>query len=398
MQTIPLQLKRNQDSRLKFGHCWVYSNEIDTQATPIKELEPGQPVEILNGKKKWMGSGYMNPHSLICARIVSRDRKHPFSSSLLVHRLKVALSLRERLYSKPYYRLVFGESDGLPGLVIDRFGDYLVIQMTTAGMELMKQEVIAAVMKVFRPTGIYLRNDVAIRAMEKLDLYTEDVLGNWPESLEMEEFSARFQLPSLGGQKTGWFYDQAFNRQRMTQYVKGLRVLDVCSYIGAWGIQAAVNGASEVFCVDASEKALDAVEQNAVLNGVESKVATVHGDAFDALRELRAAGEHFDVVLLDPPAFIKRKKDQKAGELAYRRLNQLAIPLLSKDGLLITSSCSHHLAEDRLLQVVQKAARHTDRSVQLLERGFQAPDHPVHPAMPETAYLKSLTLRVLPSF
>jgi len=398
MQTVPLQLKRNQDSRLRFGHCWVYSNEIDTQVTPFNALQPGQPVEIFNDKKKWMGSGYVNPHSLICARIVSRDRKHPFSPSLLVHRLKVALSLRERLYPKPYYRLVFGESDGLPGLVIDRFGDNLVIQITTAGMEQMKQDVIAAAMKVLRPTAIYLRNDVAIRSLEGLELYTEDVLGTWPEVIEIEEFSTRFQIPSSGGQKTGWFYDQAFNRQRMTPYVKGARVLDVCSYIGAWGVQAAVHGAEDVFCVDASEKALDAVAQNAALNGVESKVATVQGDAFDALRELRAAGERFDVVLLDPPAFIKRKKDQKAGEQAYRKLNQLGLPLLSKDGILITSSCSHHMSEDRLLQVVQKAARHTDRSVQLLERGFQAPDHPVHGAMPETAYLKSLTFRVLPSF
>ncbi len=398
MQTVPVQLKRNQDSRLRFGHCWVYSNEIDTKETPFSDLLPGQPVEVFNDKKKWMGSGYVNPHSLICARIVSRDRKHPFSPSLLVHRLKVALSLRERLYSKPYYRLIFGESDGLPGLVIDRFGDCLVIQITTAGMELMKQEVIAAVMKVLRPSAIYLRNDVAIRTLEGLELYTEDVMDSWPEMLELEEFSTRFQLPSASGQKTGWFYDQAFNRQRMTRYVKGLRVLDVCSYIGAWGVQAAVHGASDVFCVDSSEKALDAVAQNAALNGVESKVATLHGDAFDALKELRAAGEHFDVILLDPPAFIKRKKDQKAGEQAYRRLNQLALPLLSKDGILITSSCSHHMSEERLIQVVQQAARHTDRSVQLIERGFQAPDHPQHPAMPETTYLKSLTFRVLPSF
>jgi len=398
MQTVPLQLKRNQDSRLRFGHCWVYSNEIDTKMTPISELQSGQPVEIFNDKKRWMGSGYANPHSLISARIVSRDRKHPFSPSLLVHRLKVALSLRDRLYSTPYYRLVFGESDGLPGLVIDRFDSCLVIQITTAGMELMKQEVIAAAMKVLRPTAIYLRNDVAIRSLEGLELYTEDVMDSWPEVVELEEFSTRFQLPSVGGQKTGWFYDQALNRQRMVRYVNGMRVLDVCSYIGAWGIQAAVHGATDVFCVDSSEKALDAVEQNAALNGVESKVATLHGDAFDALRELRAAGEHFDVILLDPPAFIKRKKDQKAGEQAYRRLNQLALPLLSKDGILITSSCSHHMPEQKLLQVVQQAARHTDRSVQLLERGFQAPDHPQHPAMPETTYLKSLTFRVLPSF
>jgi 23S rRNA (cytosine1962-C5)-methyltransferase len=175
-------------------------------------------------------------------------------------------------------------------------------------------------------------------------------------------------------------------------------VLDVCSYVGAWGVQAAVQGASEVYCVDASESALDSVASNALRNGVADRVAGLQGDAFDALRELRAANERFDLVILDPPAFIKRRKDIKEGELAYRRLNQLALQLLSRDGMLITSSCSHHMSSDRLLQVVQQASRHVDRSLQLLEQGGQSADHPVHPAMPETAYLKTFYLRVLPVF
>lgn len=398
MNFAPLRLKKNEDRRLRAGHCWIYSNEIDSSITPLKSLEPGQPVEIFSDREKLLGTGYVNPHSLICARLVSRDRQHPLSGSLIVHRLKVALGLRERLYVKPYYRLLFGESDGLPGLVIDRFGDHLVIQITTAGMERLKAEILAAVVKVLRPVGVLFRNDSPARELEGLELYVEDALGGWPEVLAVEEHGVRFMVPSQEGQKTGWFFDQAANRGRMIPYIKDRRVLDVCSYIGAWGVQAAVKGASEVICVDASGSALDAVDRNAAENGVAERVAGLQGDAFDALRELRQAHERFDVVLVDPPAFIKRKKDTKEGVLAYRRLNQLALQVLSKDGILVSSSCSHHMGEEALLHEIQQAARHTDRSLQLLERGFQAPDHPVHPAIPETAYLKTFYLRVLPSF
>ncbi|MEJ1340104.1 MAG: class I SAM-dependent rRNA methyltransferase [Candidatus Sedimenticola sp. (ex Thyasira tokunagai)] len=398
MNAIPLRLKKNLDRRLRAGHCWVYSNEVDTAATPLKEMAPGQSVDILSHQGKWLGSGYANPHSLICARLVSRDREHPLTASLLVHRLKMALGLRRRLFAKAYYRLVFGESDGLPGLVVDRFGDYLVVQITTAGMEQMKQEIVAALEKVVKPTAVLFRNDTQIREMEGLERYVEPALGDWPEQLEVEENGVHFQVPSREGQKTGWFFDQAANRQRMAPYVGGKRVLDVCSYVGAWGVQAAAQGATDVLCVDASATALDAVDANAALNGVTEKVAGLQGDAFDALRELRAERQRFDVVMLDPPAFIKRRKDIKEGTLAYRRLNQLGLQLLSRDGMLVTSSCSHHMSRDSLLQVVQQAARHTDRSLQLLEQGQQGPDHPIHPAMPETAYLKAFYLRVLPAF
>lgn len=398
MNFAPLRLKKNEDRRLRAGHCWIYSNEIDTAITPLKSLQPGQPVEIFSDRGKLLGTGYVNPHSLISVRLVSRDHRHPLSGSLIVHRLKVALSLRERLYAKPFYRLLFGESDGLPGLVIDRFDDYLVIQITTAGMERLKDEILAAVVKVLRPAGVLFRNDSPARELEGLDCYVEDALGGWPEMLTVEEHGVRFNLPGEAGQKTGWFFDQAANRGRMIPYIKDKRVLDVCSYVGAWGVQAAVKGASEVICVDASSAALDTVDLNARENGVAEQVAGLHGDAFEALKELRQAHERFDVVLVDPPAFIKRKKDTKEGVLAYRRLNQLALQVLNRDGILVSSSCSHHMGAEALLHEIQQAARHTDRSLQLLERGFQAPDHPVHPAIPETAYLKAFYLRVLPSF
>ena len=398
MNLAPLRLKKDQDRRLRFGHCWIYSNEVDTQATPLKAFEPGQLVDIFNHQEKWVGSGYVNPHSLICARLVSRDKEHPLSESLIVHRLNIALSLRERFYKTPHYRLVFGESDGLPGLVVDRFGDYLVVQITTAGMERMKAEILAALQKVVKPAGVLFRNDSSVREMEALEFYVEKAGDAFPELLDVQENGLSFQVVAEGGQKTGWFYDQAFNRQRLTPYVTGARVLDVFSYVGAWGVQAAAHGAEQVLCVDASKPALDAVESNAQLNAVAEKVQVHRGDAFEVMRELRSSQERFDVVLVDPPAFIKRRKDMKEGELAYRRINQLALQLLARDGILVSSSCSHHMSRDGLLQLTQQAGRHTDRSLQLLEQGYQSPDHPIHPAMPETAYLKTFYFRSLPAF
>ncbi len=398
MSTAQLRLNKNQDRRLRFGHCWIYSNEVDTKATPLKGMEPGQAVDIVNHQGKWLGSGYANPHSLICARLVSRDREHPLTGSLLVHRLKIALSLRERMHTKPYYRLVFGESDGLPGLVVDRYGDLIVAQITTAGMERMKAEVVAAIEKVLKPVGILLRNDSSIRGQEGLDQYIELAAGKMPELLTLEEGGLKFQVQAQEGQKTGWFFDQADNRARMARYIRGGRVLDVCSYVGAWGVQAAAMGAEEVVCVDSSAGALEMVQANAALNDMSNKVSTERANAFDALRDLRSEREHFDLIILDPPAFIKRRKDTKEGTLAYKRLNQAAMQLLSKDGILITSSCSHHMSQENLLQLVQQAGRHNDRFVQLLEQGQQATDHPIHPAIPETAYLKTFYLRVLPSF
>ena len=398
MQLASLRLKKDQDRRLRFGHCWIYSNEVDTQATPLQGLEAGQPAEFLNHQGKWIGSGYLNPHSLICGRLVSRDREHRLSGSLIVHRLKIALALRKRLYPLPYYRLVFGESDGLPGLVIDRYGDLLVLQITTAGMERLLEEIVRAVEKVLRPVGVILRNDTEVRKAEGLESRVEMISGVLPDALEVEEGGLRFRIPATSGQKTGWFFDQAFNRERMRRYLPAERVLDVCSYLGSWALQAAVQGAEQVLCVDVSRPALEGLQENAALNGMTERISVLPGDAFDILKGLCEERERFDLVLLDPPAFIKRRKDMKQGTLAYRRLNQLALRLLSKDGVLITSSCSYHLPAANFLQLLQQAGRHLDRSLQLLEQGAQSPDHPIHPAMPETAYLKTFYLRALPVF
>jgi 23S rRNA (cytosine1962-C5)-methyltransferase len=398
MSNPPLRLLKNHDRRLRAGHCWIYSNEIDTAATPLKGLQPGALAEIEDHSGKWLGHAYVNPNTLICARLVSRDKAHPLDRSLIVHRLNIALGLRERIYQAPFYRMVYGESDGLPGLVVDRFADVLVAQITTAGMERLKDDILAALHKVLRPAAVLWRNDTGVRELEGLPRYVEGASGEVPDGIELVENGARFQVSLTGGQKTGWYFDQADNRRRMARYVAGKRVLDVCSYVGAWGVQAALAGAAEVVCVDVSAEALGRVAENAESNGVADRVQTLKEDAFDALKRLREEAQRFDVVLLDPPAFIKRRKDLEQGILAYRRLNQLGLRLLSKDGILVTSSCSHHMGEGQLLEEVQAAARHVDRSLQLLERGQQAPDHPILPAMPETAYLKTFYLRSLPTF
>ena len=392
-----LRLGRNQDRRLRAGHLWVYSHEVDVEATPLKGFEPGQAVEVESAQGRWLGMAYVNPNSLICARLVTRQRGIALDGSLLVHRIKVALSIRVRLFARPCDRLLVGEADGTPGLVVDRFGDHLAVQITTAGMERLKDEAVAALIKVLQPAGILLRNDSGIRELEGLNRYVEVAHGAIPEQVTIEEGGCRFGLSLSEGQKTGWFYDQAANREAFVSYVAGRRVLDVCSYIGAWSVRAAQAGATEVIAVDASAQALDQLQQNAALNRVEGRVSSLRGDAFQVLRELRAAREHFDVVVLDPPAFIKRKKDLKEGTLAYRRLNELALSLIERDGVLVTASCSFHMQGDQLLRTVQQSARHTDRSLQLLHQGQQGPDHPIHPAIPETAYLKAFYLRVLPT-
>ncbi len=395
MELAPLYLKKNEERRLRNGHLWVYSNEVDTTRSPLTDLAPGQQVSLIANDGKAIGNGYVNPHSLICARLVSRSPNYVLDRSLLVHRLKVALSLRERLFDKPFYRLVYGESDSLPGLVVDRFGDVLVVQLNTAGMEAVKDEVVEALDKVLKPRAVLWRNDSSAREQEGLESYVEPALGEVPESVEIEENATRFEVPLLSGQKTGWFYDHRMNRQRVQQLARGMRVLDVFSYIGGWGIEAASAGADRVVCVDSSARALDQVERNATLNGVAERVESIQGDAFEALKALRAEREQFDMVIVDPPAFIKRKKDVKKGVEAYRRLNQAAMQLLGKDGLLVSASCSYHLQRDTLRDLLQQSSRHLDRTLQILEQGHQGPDHPVHPAIPETDYIKCLISRVV---
>jgi 23S rRNA (cytosine1962-C5)-methyltransferase len=392
-QLPELRLKRGEDRRLSAGHLWVFSNEVDTARTPLTDFAPGALCRIVSERDRFLGYAYVNPRSLISARILGRDPEYPPGKSLIVHRLQVAQSLRRSLYDKPFHRLVYGESDALPGLVLDRFGDVVVGQIATAGMEAMRADVEAAVRKAIAPAAMLWKNDAGVRELEGLPAYVAPAFGDVPESVEVEEGGVTFRIPLGGGQKTGWFFDQAANRLALRKYVGGARVLDVFSYLGAWGLGALRAGATEVTCVDSSAPALEGLLAAAAANGL--KPTTLRGDAFDVMETLHAEKRRFDVVVIDPPAFIKRKKDIPKGEAAYRRLNQLAIQLLERDGILVSCSCSYHLEPQQLLAAIQRGARHLDRFAQVVEVGGQAPDHPIHPAIPETRYLKAYFCRIV---
>lgn len=391
--TSTLRLKPNEDKRIRSGHLWIYSNEIDVSKTPLNSFESGQQVVLETHHGKPLGTAYVNPHSLICARLISRNPKKFLNEALLVERIERAIQWREQLFSKPFYRMIFGESDELPGLVIDRFGDVLVVQITTAGMEQLKSPLLNALEKTLNPKAILLKNDNRIRENEGMELYVEALQGTPPELVPLEENNTSFLAPIWKGQKTGWFYDHRFNRTRLADYVAHKKVLDLFSYIGGWGIQAAVAKASEVHCVDNSQPAIDLIHQNAELNQVAKKVIPLKTEAFEYLKNMKESQEKFDVIILDPPAFIKRKKDMKEGQNGYRRINELALGLLNKGGVLITASCSLHLNSKDFVDILQSAAQQREFKIQILEQGHQGPDHPIHPAIAETNYLKSFILR-----
>jgi 23S rRNA (cytosine1962-C5)-methyltransferase len=393
---VPLVLRKGEERRLRAGHLWVFSNEVDVARTPLAALQPGQPVQLLDAAGKALGSGYAHPNTLIAARLVDRGG-HALDRSLFVHRLNVALALRERRYPDPYYRLVFGESDGLPGLTVDRFGDVVVAQATTAGMDRLQDAITEALDKVLKPRSIVWKNDSSARAVEGLADEVRVVGMPVDGPVEVREGALRFAADVREGQKTGWFYDQRSNRDRLAPWVKGASVLDVFSFAGGWGLRAVADGAARADCVDISPRAVEAVRANAERNGLADRVSAQAADAFEFLRAARAERRRWDVVVVDPPAFVKRKKDYKEGALAYRRVFEAAMQVLAKDGLLVACSCSHHFPRAALVEAVQAGARHLDRQAQLLEALAQGPDHPVHPAIPETEYLKGALFRVLPA-
>jgi 23S rRNA (cytosine1962-C5)-methyltransferase len=388
-----LRLKRNEDRRLHAGHLWVFSNEIDTAQTPLNKFNPGDLARVLAHNDRPLGLAYVNPHSLICARLLSSWT--PPDAAWFAARIDSALELRQRLFRAPYYRLVYGESDGLPGLVIDRYGDSYVVQIATAGMERRKGEIVQALLERLAARAILFKNDSPARELEGLASYVEPAHGAPDPIATIEEDSLRFRAPLAVGQKTGWFFDQSANRRALGKYVRdGARVLDVFSYVGAWGLRAAKSGAGDVLCVDSSAAALEYAEENAGRNALSLR--TRRGDAFEVLESLGNEALQFDVVILDPPAFAKRKKDLPKAQAAYKRLNLLAMQVLAPEGILVSCSCSYHLAAAELVDAIAKAARGAGKQLQILEFGGQAADHPVHPAIPETRYLKAVFCRVNP--
>ena len=417
-QMRTLYLKKREDRRIRAGHLWIFSNEIDVSRQALTDFAPGEAVEIRDAQGAKLGEGYVNPSSLIAVRLLTRwgiapsahlqekealqrsqlEQKDKSSNAadLVRERLKRALTLRERLFDVPYYRLCHSEGDFLPGLIVDRYGNILSVQFNTAGMEALREPILDALQELLRPSVIALRNDTASRALEGLPQYVECVEGSMPENVEVVENGARFAAPfapGKGGQKTGWFYDQRVNRLTAGRFA-GETALDAFSYAGGFGCMAALNGATHVTFMDASASALDAARENLRRNAPGAEAECLKGDALTLLENLRDEGRRFSLVCLDPPAFIKRKKDAAAGLAAYRRVNDLGLQLVEDGGTLITCSCSHHLGEEELHRLLTQSLARRGLHGQILYRGFQGPDHPVHPAMPETAYLKALLIRV----
>jgi 23S rRNA (cytosine1962-C5)-methyltransferase len=396
-KTVELWLRKGAERRLRGGHCWIYSNEIDSGRSPLAGFSAGDLVSVLSSSGECLGSAFMEPQSLICARLFSRRGEAALDATFFRQKIESALALRQRYFDQPFYRLIYGDSDGLSAVVIDRFGDYLVVQLNTAGIELYQEALLQALVDCLKPAGILLRLDSRARRDQGLHEQVEVVHGVVPDTVPLLENGVKFEAPLKSGQKTGWFYDHRSNRARLQTLCRDRSVLDVYSYIGGWGIQAAAAGASNVCCVDSSEPALARVAHNAALNGVQDRVSTLAGRADQVMRELADGGERYDIVILDPPAFIPRRRDLGKGRKAYRRINELALGLLKPAGLLVSASCSMHMSEADLLEMMAAAGQRSGHRLQVTELGGQGPDHPIHPAIAETRYLKAAFAMVNPA-
>ena len=388
-----LRLQPDAERRLRLGHAWIYANEFEGKLGALG-LTPGECVEIVSAKSISLGVAYVNPNVLIAGRLLGTPANGFDLRTWLGTRIASALALRLRLGISEFGRLVFGESDGLPGLVVDRYGPVLCAQLGTCGMDALQDELRLILQGLPGIESLIWRNDAAGRELEGLPRENVVAFGDVQEPIWIEENGARFGIAPLTGQKTGWFYDQRDNRAALLPLVDGARVLDLFSYGGGWGVCAARHGAKSALCVDSSAAALASVQRNAQGSGVGERVTCMQADAFDACKTLRDRAERFDVVIVDPPAFIKRKKDAEQGALAYRRINEAALRLVVDGGLIVSCSCSHHYSAEALLDGLNRAARVLGMHLRVLRRLGQSADHPIHPAMPETEYLKGFIAEV----
>jgi 23S rRNA (cytosine1962-C5)-methyltransferase len=385
-----LTLRRGHDHRLRGGHLWVFSNEIAALDGPAA---PGAAVEIVAADGQRLGTGYYNPHSLIAARLLTRRNESIDTSEFFITSLQKALEYRRRLGGDlEALRLVHGESDALPGLVVDRYGDVLCVQLLTKGMDVRRELLVAALRELLAPRAIVARNDSAARELEGLPHCVELLHGEAPEPVVVAINGLRFAVDILGGQKTGLFLDQRENCRRLDGLMQGAEVLDLFCYAGAWSQHAASYGAARVTGVDASAAAVRQAEANARLNGFADRCRFVAADVFDFLREHR--GRRYGTVILDPPAFIKSRKHLTEGLKGYLTVNRRALEMVAPGGILVTCSCSHHLDRPTFLALLAQAAQQARRNVRLVEMRGQASDHPVLPACPETDYLKCAFLFV----
>ena len=387
-----LILKRGEDRRVRGGHPWIFSNEVEAYEGTI---EDGGLVDVVDTRGAVLGRAYVNRHSLICARMLTR-RRDGIDKAFFVRRLERAQRLRETVYAgEQAVRMVYGESDQLPGLVVDRYGDYLSVQVLTRGMQAQQDIVREALEEVFAPKGAVLVADSPLRQLEGLELERRLWWGDVPEHVPVTVGGFELEVDLVGGQKTGLFLDQRENRKRAETRAKGRRALDMFCYHGEWSMHMARGGATSVLAIDSSEPALTIAAANIARAGYEEMITLQRSHAFDTIRRMDRENERFGIVVVDPPALIKSKRNMAQGARAYRELNKAAMGLLEEDGVLVTCSCSHHLDDSMFQQVLLEAARLAKRPMRVLEWAGEAPDHPRLLAVPETHYLKCAVLQAL---
>lgn len=376
-----LRVKPREGKRARAGAPWLFSNEIEM----AKALPPGTVVNVVGDDGHPIGTGFFNSKSLIAVRLLDSALDLAIDEAFFTAKLSRALDLREKLFATPYYRLVHAEGDGLPGLTIDRFNDTCVVQITTAGMELLREDLLAALNKLVKPRHVILRADTPARALEGLDSYVDAGEGG---RITIEENGVRYFADAVAGQKTGWYYDQRENRAFMAALSRGKSVLDAYSYTGGFALAAARAGAKDVAGLESSAPAVALAEEAATANRLTAKFLKT--DVFEELERLGAAHEAFDVVIADPPPFVKAKKDLEAGAKAYRKLARLSAAVTAPGGFLFVASCSHNIGMDRLASECATGIARGGRAARLIRQAGAGPDHPIHPMLPESAYLKAL--------
>jgi 23S rRNA (cytosine1962-C5)-methyltransferase len=387
-----LILKRGEDRRVRGGHPWIFSNEVESYAG---EIEDGDVVDVTDSRGAFLGQAYINRHSLISARMISRSRG-PIDTAFFVKRFERARKFRESLYpGEAATRLIYGESDQLPGLVVDRYGDYLAVQVLTLGMEHQLDIIRPALEKVFSPKGVVYVGDSQLRTLEGLELKREVWFGDVPERIAVTVGGFPLEIDLLGGQKTGLFLDQRENRKRAEARAQGRKALDVFCYQAEWALHLARGGATSVMAIDSSEPALKLARANVERAGYQEQIQIVRGVAFDEMRKIEREGQRFGLIVLDPPALVKSRRHVAAGARAYREMNRTAMGMLEEDGILVTCSCSHHMDDSMFKQVLLEAARLARRPMRILEWAGEAPDHPQLLAVPETHYLKCAVLQAI---
>ncbi len=382
-----LKLKKKEERRILRGHPWIFSNEIDT--APTGAFAPGDLVDIFDHAGGFVGRGYINPRTLIAVRLLTRNREE-IDEAFFLKKIATARDLRDRLELGESYRAVFSESDGIPGLIVDKYADTLAIQSLTAGIDRLMVDILAALQQEFTPRVIVLRNDTVAREIEGLAQEKQVIHGSLTGLVIIEESGIKYTIDVLNGQKTGFFFDQRENRLALKNIVSGKRTLDCFCYVGAWSLSAARFGAKEVVGIDSSEKAIALARENALLNGLTARFE--QADVFDHLRLLEKKRERFGCIILDPPAFVKSRAKVREALRGYKEINLRAMKLLEPGGLLVTCSCSHHISQDLFREMLIDAAYSAGRKASLLEMRTQARDHPILLAAKETQYLKCAML------